>query len=1270
MANGKQPELVIALPSIAPTPKPGTDRSEDSSTHEGSTGELGMATGSTRQESIHGSSTTNLLVRSPEYKAAVDFELLWRLRKYLVLLGTLAVSVTYNAGLTPPGGFWTQKKDGHDAGDPILRARFFLRHEVFFYCNATAFAASLVLIILLLSKHVTRQKLWLRSMQFTMILDLFSLMGAYAAGSCRAVKSSIYIWVLVLAVFVYIVIHILLYIRVVPKWLKNRVQSALRQILRKWGVHEDQRSIPQIEDVEEARKFMLMLVTFCATITYQAGLSPPGGFWAENEENQDPATSMLRSKNLARYNFFVSCNSTSFVASLVTIILLLSPELSRHGIRSRAVSVCVVADLLGLMGAYAAGSCRTVVQSFFVVFIAILVWIFIALLAGSFVIKPVADCLRNIKVSCMYRVGRVFSLEYGRNISTNTMEENSVSSHQQTAVRVTDSAEQVSALEPEHQSAYHQQVPNVKEGEPPRELQSTGDEQEQTATTEEVVSGTGHTLANDQQSKNADILYNQEGQSAYQSVAKVASSKAGNPSMKCQQATNTNNSMSYPDYQPTENLQFADMKKQFSSIDDLKTSNIVGMSPDHKSIDTQKIANMMGQSSSIDVQEPTVMPVEEFSKHITLSRDHSGATNNLTTEKESSDVPMKTNEIEIVRTNEDIRPNENGYTDNYEGAPRQADSKQNARGNLTDKHLKKSRTYLLLLAILAISLTYQSGLNPPGGFWSKQENNNLTGGFITKDTLHRPYHLPGDPILEDNNHQRYIAFFYLNAIAFVASVVMIIMLLNRRMSDKVMKRYALQTAMIVDLLSLTGSYLTGSCRKMKNSIYILLLLCLVFAYVLIHVLIAIHVIPKGWKQLVSEKLEHLSCKHLWPRIEPGHNQGGEGNEKNWERRRKLLLMLAVLSATITYQAGMSPPGGVWSDNKGVSGKPGYPILQDNNLKRYDVFYYSNSVSFVSSVAITILLVNRQSCEHGIKFYALQVCSVVGLVALLIAYASGTCRKAKQSIYLIIIAVAVLLSVVIQVFLLSSTHSTLGGPFGRCMKCLLEWFFGATEAVQESNSNKQESSDHRAKKARKRHKYLLLLAIVAASITYQAGLSPPGGFWSDDDGIHTRSNPVLNPHADFWWYNKSHMAAGNPVLLDIHPRRYKTFFWLNSISFMASIVVILYLLNTSIWKMDVPLEVLHLIMILDLLALVTAFAAGSCRKFRTSFYVYGLVLAVVIYLVIVVLLSKSIADFLKPGDTSGSSSQRHTKPGDTSGSSSQRHTNGASGTEPLIIEQEV
>uniref|UniRef100_A0A0A8XPQ8 PGG domain-containing protein n=1 Tax=Arundo donax TaxID=35708 RepID=A0A0A8XPQ8_ARUDO len=475
---------------------------------------------------------------------------------------------------------------------------------------------------------------------------------------------------------------------------------------------------------------------------------------------------------------------------------------------------------------------------------------------------------------------------------------------------------------------------------------------------------------------------------------------------------------------------------------------------------------------------------------------------------------------------------------------------------------------------------------------------------------------------------------------------MIIMLLNRRMSNKVIKRYALQTAMIVDLLALTGSYVMGSCRKTKNSIYISLLLFFVLAYVGIHVLIAIHVIPEGCKQHVAGRLELLF----------GHNQRGDANvKKDWERRRNILLMLAILAATVTYQAGMNPPGGVWSDDKAVSGEPGDPILQHNNLKRYDVFYYSNSVSFVSSVVITILLVNKESCEHGIKSYALRVCLVVGLIGLLIAYSAGSCRKAKESIYLIIIAVAVLISLVIQVRLLSSTHDTLGGTFGNCIECLLERLFGKSEVGRRNTSQEPKSSGHQKKKDQKRHKYLMLLAILAASITYQAGLNPPGGFWSDDGEDLVEGEPILNPPGGFWSDNKGHLA-GNPVLLDINPRRYEIFFVFNSISFMASIVVIMFLLNNSVREKNVPLDVLHLIMILDLLALMTAFAAGSCRKFRTSVYVYALVVGVLIYLVIVIFLSSGIAKCLRPGKRIGVSSLTH--------------PNGASGTELLIHEQQV
>uniref|UniRef100_A0A8I6YDS1 PGG domain-containing protein n=1 Tax=Hordeum vulgare subsp. vulgare TaxID=112509 RepID=A0A8I6YDS1_HORVV len=175
-----------------------------------------------------------------------------------------------------------------------------------------------------------------------------------------------------------------------------------------------------------------------------------------------------------------------------------------------------------------------------------------------------------------------------------------------------------------------------------------------------------------------------------------------------------------------------------------------------------------------------------------------------------------------------------------------------------------------------------------------------------------------------------------------------------------------------------------------------------------------------------------------------------------------------------------------------------------------------------------------------------------------------------------------------------------------MERLLKRLLRLKDGGQQTVPDQQGSLEHAEKNERKRHKYLMLLAVLAASITYQAGLNPPGGFWYDDPNH----------------------VAGNPVLHDIHPWRYRTFFIFNGISFMASIVVIMFLLEKSVRKKVVTLEVLHLIMILDLLALMTAFAAGSCQKFRTSMYVYVLIVAVVVYLVLAIGVASSIAKCLK------------------------------------------
>ncbi|KAF7100763.1 hypothetical protein CFC21_102234 [Triticum aestivum] len=1198
----------------------------------------------TRQDPINVTSSRNLLPSCHVSSSSNndDFELLWRHRKYLVLLGVLAVGVTYNAGLTPPGGSWTLNVDGHLAGDPVMHDGFSERYKVFFYCNAAAFAASLVLIILLLSKSVTRKRMWLHSMQLTMILDLFSLLGAYAAGSFRALKSSIYIWVLVLAVIIYVGIHTLVSTRFIPRKLKRNLQNMINTVLIKRGFLVRQVSIP-LENVEEARKFILMLVTFAATITYQAGLNPPGGFWAENNHgsnklhmalplyNHHPATSVLKSNYLRRYNIFITSNSTSFVTSLVIIILLLSPKLSGHGIRTKAMIVCVVVDLLCLIVAYAAGCCRDVATSFYVVFIIVIVWISFAILAGFFVTRPVANWLQKVKSSslwCVRKLGRALSLSFRGHRSSNAEQDNSYASNHQPSVRSTDAPAEDNTPEPQDQPA--EELPNIRE-DVSYEEHAPAEERNHISDDEEAVDNSQHLSGNSQQSANIqDVASNTECQSPdVQRVAKMDEdvSSSPHPAGNCQRSEHGMGVVSNWEYGSTEGKQDASMEAAKSSTeqeyDPLLSQTANSMC---RVSDDQKIASMKEHSSADDPEITVPLPKQNISASQSNGdtsddivdegfSEHVGAAGNADRAEQNIVVEADNPRTEIRISDNYPTQSENGHIDSNQVVPN-----QNADGIRTEKHLKKTRTCMLLLAILAVSLAYQSGLNPPGGFWSRRKD----------------HHSAADRILEDTHHRRFIAFFYLNAIAFVASIVMITLLLNKMVRDKVTKWRALPITMIVVLLSLTGAFALGNCREAKKTIFISVLVCSVLAYVLIHVLIAVHIIPPGWRRQVAEMLEQSVSLFCSVPRQSGDNQTGSGtSEKELGRRRNLLLTISILAVTVTYQAGMNPPGGVWSDDKHATGTPGNPILQDTHPKRYDVFYYSNSVSFVSSVVVTILLVNKESCEYGIKSYALRVCLVAGLLGLLIAYVAGSCRNIKQSIYLSAIAMGVLVSLLIQV-LLSSMHDTLGKPLAKCLGFLHDLLFHAEgeqvntlvspEASVDVRSEasvdvRPEASVVEEEKVRKRHKYLMLLAILAASIAYQAGLNPPGGFWSDD---------------------KDHVP-GNPVLRDINHRRYKIFFWFNSFAFMASIVVIMLLLNKSIRKKAVSLGVLHLIMILDMLALMTAFAAGSCRKLRTSVYVYALVGGVVVILLLLIIVTSAIAKYRKPREGGGTNSPRRPEP---------------------------
>ncbi|KAM0917688.1 hypothetical protein ACQ4PT_009158 [Festuca glaucescens] len=486
-------------------------------------------------------------------------------------------------------------------------------------------------------------------------------------------------------------------------------------------------------------------------------------------------------------------------------------------------------------------------------------------------------------------------------------------------------------------------------------------------------------------------------------------------------------------------------------------------------------------------------------------------------------------------------------------ASRHADKANTGNKN---EGIEKAKSLILLLATLAATITYQAGMDPPGGVWQEDDP--------------KGHYKAGDPILLFTNARRYKVFFYCNSTAFVASLVVILMVQNKSL----VRGHALEVAMILDLFGLIGAYAAGSCRDVSTSIYVMALAGAVLIYVVIHV--------------VFFTLDN-------------HDMS-EKEKRRIDKRRKRLLLLAILVATITYQAGLTPPGGFWTADGTIQDGhkvhkyyAGSAILQDGSgeyRKRYLAFFYCNSTSFMASVALIIMLVNPNLYRPGIRSCALYVCMVVALFGLMGAYAAGSARELRTSIYVFVLVGAVVAFIVMQLLVffrfcnfcgISSSGSTSGGSNSSNANDLFSSRRPEPSTVDRSSSS--------------RRKYLMLLAILAASATYQAGLTPPGGTWE-------QSVP------------DSSITEGNPVLRVSDRARYRAFFYCNSASFAASVVVIVLLLQESLQdRRGLLIYAMNTAIVLDLLGLLGAYAAGSSREWDTSGYVIALTGAVLAYVAV-------------------------------------------------------
>ncbi|MCE5166857.1 hypothetical protein HAX54_028152 [Datura stramonium] len=124
----------------------------------------------------------------------------------------------------------------------------------------------------------------------------------------------------------------------------NEISSSNTQTVAKFHNKESPSPHTQIALVQKQdmagdwlskkRDAIMVVASLIATMAFQAGMNPPGGFWQANEEVNSQGKSLqmphkageavMAYSHPKSYRYFIRVNTTAFVASLSTILLLIS----------------------------------------------------------------------------------------------------------------------------------------------------------------------------------------------------------------------------------------------------------------------------------------------------------------------------------------------------------------------------------------------------------------------------------------------------------------------------------------------------------------------------------------------------------------------------------------------------------------------------------------------------------------------------------------------------------------------------------------------------------------------------------------------------------------------------------------------------------------------------------------------------------------------------------------------------------------------------------
>ncbi|KAG9132608.1 hypothetical protein Leryth_023057 [Lithospermum erythrorhizon] len=127
----------------------------------------------------------------------------------------------------------------------------------------------------------------------------------------------------------------------------------------------------------------------------------------------------------------------------------------------------------------------------------------------------------------------------------------------------------------------------------------------------------------------------------------------------------------------------------------------------------------------------------------------------------------------------------------------------------------------------------------------------------------------------------------------------------------------------------------------------------------------------------------------------GHNSSRDANlnQKNqtsgggeWlSKKRDAIMVVASLIATMAFQAGMNPTGGVWQDDEGTR-RAGESIMAHHNPRSYRYFIRANTISFVSSLSTILLLISGLPFRHRLVMWLLMMIMWLTITSSALTYA--------------------------------------------------------------------------------------------------------------------------------------------------------------------------------------------------------------------------------------------------------------------------------------------